>query len=172
MVFDPAGKTLVCSGMSGFGSIGDGIGAATVALFDWASGLETHVFTPKESHRSFAVGARIHPAGFVLGATGGLDQGMLLFWKPEPVEIPPTPTAAAAPANAQTPPAGDKGAAAPPPFKPKDQPTFHHFKMPQSGWGMDLHPDQTRIAVAHHDGALRIYSLGPPPPKPEPEKKG
>jgi hypothetical protein len=164
MTFDPIGARLACSGMSGFGSIGDGIGAATVMLFDWASGLGTHVFYPKEPLRSFVNGAAFHPAGFVLGAAGGLDMGMLFFWKPEPVELPPpSPPAAAQPAA--SPPAT---AAAPPPmpFKPREQQSFHHFKMPQSGWGMDIDRTQTRIAVAHHDHVLRIYSLLPPPPKP------
>jgi WD40 repeat protein len=81
LAFDAAGKQLVCGGMSGFGSIGDGIGAPTIVVVDWETGEAKQTGLPKEPARTFVTGAAFHADGFVVAATGGLDRGYLLFWK-------------------------------------------------------------------------------------------
>lgn len=81
MTFHPDGQTLACGGMHGFGSIGDGIGAPCVLLFDWQSGKRTRTLLAKEAHRSFVNGVHFHPSGWTVGVTGGLDGGVLLFWQ-------------------------------------------------------------------------------------------
>lgn len=81
LAFDAEGKRLVCGGMSGFGSIGDGIGSPTIVVLDWNSGEAIQTGLPKEATRTFVTGAAFHRDGFVLAATGGLDRGYLLFWK-------------------------------------------------------------------------------------------
>jgi WD40 repeat protein len=44
----------------------------------------------------------------------------------------------------------------------KDEKAQHQHKLrkiTQSGWSSDLFPDQTRLAVAHHDRCVRIFDL-------------
>ena len=82
MAFHPDGKTLACGGMSGIGSIGDGIGTPTIVLFDWETGKAAPDMLPKEAARTFANGVAFHPGGYIIAATGGLDRGYLLVWKP------------------------------------------------------------------------------------------
>jgi WD domain, G-beta repeat len=36
---------------------------------------------------------------------------------------------------------------------------FHATQLPNTARDMDLHPDKRRVAVPHHDSALRIYTL-------------
>ncbi len=79
--FSRDGKWLLCGGMSGFGSIGDGIGAPTVMLVDFESGETKQIGYPKESARTFVMGAAFHADGLVIAATGGLDRGYVLVWK-------------------------------------------------------------------------------------------
>lgn len=83
LTFHPAGHLLACAGISSFSGLGDGIGTPTVTLLDWQTGQTNLVLLPKESHRSFVSAAGFHPAGYVIGATGGVDGGMLYFWKPD-----------------------------------------------------------------------------------------
>ncbi|MDB5341059.1 MAG: repeat protein [Planctomycetaceae bacterium] len=126
LTFHPDGRLLACAGTRGFSGLGDGIGAATVTLLDWQTGQQHAVLIAKEPHRSFASAAAFHPAGYVLAATGGVDQGMFLAWKLGESE------------------------------------TCAQVKLPQSAWGMDLHPDGRHLVVAHHDHLLRLYDLVPP----------
>jgi WD40 repeat protein len=125
MRFDAAGAALLCGGMTGISGIADGIGTATVLPFDWGTGEPRTAHLADQNQRGFVAGAFAHPAGFVLAATGGLDQGMLLFWK-----------------------AGE----------PKP---FHQFRLPQSAWSVDLHPDQRRVVTGDHSGQAIIYDLAP-----------
>ena len=81
LAFDAAGKWLICGGMSGFGSIGDGIGSPTIVVLDWSTGEAKQTGLPKEAARTFVTGAAFHPDGFIVAATGGLDRGYLLFSK-------------------------------------------------------------------------------------------
>ena len=126
LTFHPDGHLLACAGISSFAGLGDGIGTPTVTVLDWQTGQTNIKLVPKESHRSFVSAAAFHPAGFVVGATGGVDLGRLFFWKPD-----------------------------------QPEPLFH-FKLPQSAWGLDVHPNGQYIALAHHDDALRIYDLAAP----------
>jgi hypothetical protein len=131
LAFDATGTLLACGGMQ-VGNIGDGIGTATVLLLDWQTGQKRPPLYPEDGLRTFVNGVAFHPAGFLVAATGGLDQGVLFFWNPDSPETKP----------------------------------FFRFKLPQSGWGMDLHPDYLQIAVAHHGGALGLYEMRDPPGEP------
>jgi WD40 repeat protein len=50
-------------------------------------------------------------------------------------------------------------------FKPGEPNEFHKVNLTNTGRGLDLHPDGLRIATAHHDGQLRIWSMTEPPAK-------
>lgn len=39
--------------------------------------------------------------------------------------------------------------------------SLHHHALKSSGWGMDVHPDEVHVAVAHHDGYVNVYDLSP-----------
>src|SRR5262249_19785970 len=54
--FSADGKALAVGGMSGFGSIGDGIGSPTVVLFNWETGKADPDMLPKEAARTFTNG--------------------------------------------------------------------------------------------------------------------
>lgn len=81
LAFSRDAQWLAAGGMSGFGSIGDGIGAPTSILVDWKTGEPKQTCYPKEAARTFLMGVAIHNDGFILGATGGLDRGYFLVWK-------------------------------------------------------------------------------------------
>jgi WD40 repeat protein len=44
-------------------------------------------------------------------------------------------------------------------WKPDAVPEFHRLGLPNTGRDLDLHPDGLRLAVAHHDGKLRLYAM-------------
>ena len=46
-------------------------------------------------------------------------------------------------------------------FKPDQPNEFHKLTLPNTGRGLDLHPDTLRLATAHHDGHLRVWSMAP-----------
>lgn len=48
-------------------------------------------------------------------------------------------------------------------FKPAEVNEFHKVGLPNTARALDLHPDNLRIATAHHDGALRIWSMSEKP---------
>jgi WD40 repeat protein len=50
-------------------------------------------------------------------------------------------------------------------FEPAATNEFHKVNLTNTGRGLDLHPDGLRVATAHHDGHLRIWSMTEPPPK-------
>jgi WD40 repeat protein len=50
-------------------------------------------------------------------------------------------------------------------WKGDQGPSFHTFKLPNNGRDLSLHPDGYRLAVAHADGAVRIYNMRPKPAK-------
>ncbi len=45
-------------------------------------------------------------------------------------------------------------------LKPDQVNDFHKFSLPNTALDLDIHPDGLRIATAHHDGRLRISSMG------------
>ena len=60
-------------------------------------------------------------------------------------------------------------------WKPDDEVAFHmlRFKQRAPGFDVDLSPDGMTLAVANHDGVIRLYEMSaePEPETPEPEKK-
>jgi WD40 repeat protein len=44
-------------------------------------------------------------------------------------------------------------------FRPEEINEFHKVNLNNTGRALDLHPDGLRIATAHHDGHLRIWSM-------------
>jgi WD40 repeat protein len=46
-------------------------------------------------------------------------------------------------------------------WKPEEIHEFHKLGLPNTGRDLDLHPDGLRLAVAHHDGKLRLYAMQP-----------
>ena len=51
-------------------------------------------------------------------------------------------------------------------FEPGAVNEFHKVNLTNTGRGLDLHSDGLRLATAHHDGHLRIWSMTEDPPKP------
>ncbi len=45
--------------------------------------------------------------------------------------------------------------------KPEDEIPFHTVKLKSAARGLDLLPDKTQLAVAHADGFVRLYRMGP-----------
>jgi WD40 repeat protein len=50
-------------------------------------------------------------------------------------------------------------------FRPEEANEFHKLNLGNTGRALDLHPDGLRLATAHHDGHLRIWSMTEQPPK-------
>lgn len=48
-------------------------------------------------------------------------------------------------------------------WKPDQVNEFFKLGLPNTGRDLDLHPDGLRLAVAHHDGKLRVYAMQPKP---------
>jgi hypothetical protein len=46
-------------------------------------------------------------------------------------------------------------------WKPDQVNEFFKLALPNTGRDIDLHPDGLRLAAAHHDGHLRIYTMAP-----------
>lgn len=44
-------------------------------------------------------------------------------------------------------------------FRPEDDHEFHKLNLANTGRALDLHPDGLRLATAHHDGHLKIWSM-------------
>ncbi len=49
-------------------------------------------------------------------------------------------------------------------WKPGEVNEFARVALPNTGRALDLHPDAIRVATAHHDGHVRIWSLTEKPP--------
>ena len=151
--FDSTGSLLACGGLSRVKRVNSPQGIATAVLIDWETGKQKYVLLPQGNTDGFMNGLAFHPAGFIVGATGGASSraGNLLFWK-----LPEEQSASED---------EKKAVEQSPTTTPADLKTFHEFKMATSGWAMDLHPDGRHIAVAHHDAFLRYYDLTPTPAK-------
>jgi WD40 repeat protein len=46
-------------------------------------------------------------------------------------------------------------------YKPEEAQQFFHFKLPNTARDMDLHADGLRVATAHFDGTLRVWTMAP-----------
>jgi WD40 repeat protein len=48
-------------------------------------------------------------------------------------------------------------------WRPDQPQAFFALKLSKNGRGLDLHPDGLRLAVAHFDGAVRLFDMSPKP---------
>ena len=49
-------------------------------------------------------------------------------------------------------------------YRPEEEKAFHTLKLPSAARGLDLLSDHRRVAVAHADGHVRLYSMTAKPP--------
>ena len=80
------GKYLAAAGLHKATNPYGGVQEPLVLLYDWKSQkkLQSHVAGIK---RGIAWRAIHHPAGFLMGVSGGSDGGFLLFWKPDAAAV-------------------------------------------------------------------------------------
>ena len=83
MAFSADGRYLAASGNTNVTNAFAGVGNPAVVLLDWESGKEIQFLVAKESFNGVCWGVDFHPAGFIVGVSGGGGGGFLLFWKPE-----------------------------------------------------------------------------------------
>lgn len=81
MTFDTQFQTLYCAGFEGTNA-NQAHGVPTVVAFDWASGKERALLTPKADFKGPILDVVYHPAGFLIGAGSSEAGGALWFWKP------------------------------------------------------------------------------------------
>lgn len=81
MAFSPDGKTLALSGITNVTNAFAGIGNPIVLLANWEDGKELVQYGSKANLQGVAWNAAIHPAGFVIGCSGGQGGGNLFFWR-------------------------------------------------------------------------------------------
>lgn len=80
MTFDTECRTLYCAGFEGTNA-NQAQGLPTVVAFDWASGKQTLIMTPRNAFTGPIVDIIYHPAGYVIGAGSSEAGGALWFWK-------------------------------------------------------------------------------------------
>jgi WD40 repeat protein len=85
LALSPDGKLLACGGLIDASNPLGAVSNPAVALLDWQTGKEVRLLRPKEDIKGVLWGLRFHPAGFLIGASGGTGGGFLWFWKPEQV---------------------------------------------------------------------------------------
>ena len=78
MAFDPAGKRLVCCGITNVSNAFAGVGNPMVVAIDWADGKAKQL-TPKDAFQGTAWGVAVHPTGCVIAAGSG-SGGQAWFW--------------------------------------------------------------------------------------------
>ena len=82
MAFSADGKLLACGGITEVSNAFAGIGNPLVVVFDFENGREEAAARHRaRSSRRRPRSVRFHRDGFVIGSTGGIDGGHLLFWK-------------------------------------------------------------------------------------------
>lgn len=79
------GKLLACGGLIDASNPLGAVSTPAVVVLDWQSGNEVKLLRPKEDIKGVIWGLRFHPAGFLIGASGGTGGGHLWFWKPDQV---------------------------------------------------------------------------------------
>lgn len=83
MSFSRDGKYLACGGLvEGSNPLG-AVSNPAVVLIERGTGKELLLQRPKEDIKGVIWGLRFHPAGFLVGASGGTGGGFLWFWKPD-----------------------------------------------------------------------------------------
>jgi WD40 repeat protein len=151
IAFSADGKRLALGGITNVTNAFAGIGNAIVVLIDIESGKVIQQLEAKDKvngtawgvahHPGVAVGAEGHPsstasAPFWIGLAGGGGGGWLYFWKDERAAAEKEKSAKDAVLN-----------------------EFFKLKLPTDGRDLSLSPDKTQVAVAHSDGALRLFAL-------------
>jgi WD40 repeat protein len=81
MNFSPDGKQLVLSGITNVSNAFAGVGNPIALVANWEDGKEIVQYGSKANVNGVCWNAAVHPAGFVLGASGGGGGGHLFFWK-------------------------------------------------------------------------------------------
>lgn len=81
MTFDDNFKTLYCAGFEGTNA-NQAHGVPTVVSFNWETGKQQIVMTPKDSYAGPILQVAYHSAGYLIGAGSSEAGGMLWFWKP------------------------------------------------------------------------------------------
>jgi WD40 repeat protein len=77
------GKLLACAGITEVSNAFAGIGNPLVVVFNLETGQKQQQLGTTAKLKGPATGVRFHRDGFVIGSSGGLDGGHLLFWKLE-----------------------------------------------------------------------------------------
>lgn len=85
LAFNKDGSLLAGSGITNVTNAFAGVGNPAVVVLDWAKGKQKIQHESKGKLRGVAWGVAFHPAGFVIGISGG-NGGFLLFWKPDEKE--------------------------------------------------------------------------------------
>ncbi len=83
LAFDTSGQRLAGSGITNVTNAFAGVGNPMIVEFDWESAKETIQHHSKDKLRGAAWNLAIHPAGTVIGISGGGGGGFVLFWKPD-----------------------------------------------------------------------------------------
>lgn len=81
MTFNSDFSTLYCGGFEGTNA-NQGHGIPTIVAFDWKTGKQQVVMTPKDGFAGPALEIAYHPAGYIMGAGSSEGGGRLWFWKP------------------------------------------------------------------------------------------
>lgn len=92
MIFDMAGTTLACCGITNVTNAFAGVGNPGVVVFDWNNG-KGRPLTPKDAYQGTGWGVLLHE-GYAIAAGGAAD-GRIWFWKlsdGSPVTVLKTPT--------------------------------------------------------------------------------
>jgi WD40 repeat protein len=80
MTFDNDFNTLYCAGFEGQNA-NQAHGIPTVVAFDWKSGKQRIIMTPKDAYKGPVLQVAYHSAGYVIGAGSSEAGGSLWFWK-------------------------------------------------------------------------------------------
>ena len=142
MSFNKEGTQWVSAGITKVSNAFAGIQDPNIVLFDWESGKAIQQFRASDKFKGVAWGARFHPGGFIIGA-GADRSGKGEIWFFDQQNRNPdsqNKQESKEKANADT-------------SKP-----YHTLKTKSAARGLDL-IDENRIAVAHADGFVRLYSL-------------
>ena len=148
MQFQADGNVLACAGITNVVNAFAGVQDPLTILIDWPSQTITHFLRQAKKATGIAWGIRHHQDGYWLGAISHQSgKGELAFWRLDEEKSEVTPPNANA----------SEDAAAPP--EPVELKAFHTVALKSGARGLDLTPDQQRLATAHADGALRIFKL-------------
>lgn len=142
MCFSPDGGVLACAGITNVVNAFAGVQDPLTILIDWPAQTITHCLRQAKTATGITWGIRHHQDGFWVGAISHRSgKGELAFW-PTPHDLK------------------DEQKQAAETDKPVDLAATHTVALKSGARGLDLTPDQQRLATAHADGTLRIFTLG------------